>query len=56
MKRRVAQNREMRLWKATSIRVLEKTGLRREGLLRSFVVYGERVGDAYLYAAVRGDI
>jgi RimJ/RimL family protein N-acetyltransferase len=39
-----------------SIRVLEKAGLQREGLLRSYVVYGERIGDAYLYAAVRGDV
>ena len=38
-----------------SIRVLEHAGLRREGLMRSYVIYGERVGDAYLYAAVRGD-
>lgn len=43
-------------WNAASIRVLEKAGLRREGLLRSYVVYGDRVGDAYLYAAVRGDV
>jgi ribosomal-protein-alanine N-acetyltransferase len=43
-------------WNMPSIRVLEKAGLRREGLLRSYIVYGERVGDAYLYAAVRGDV
>jgi RimJ/RimL family protein N-acetyltransferase len=40
---------------AASIRVLEHAGLRREGLMRSYVIYGDRVGDAYLYAAVRGD-
>ena len=39
-----------------SIRVLEKIGMQREGLLRSHVIYGDRVGDAYLYAAVRGDV
>ena len=39
-----------------SIRVLEHAGLRREGLMRAYVIYGERVGDAYLYAAVRGDL
>ena len=43
-------------WNAASIRVLEHAGLRREGLLRNYVVYGERVGDAYLYAAVPGDL
>ena len=43
-------------WNVPSQRVLERAGLRREGLLRSFVVYGDRVGDAYLYAAVRGDV
>jgi len=43
-------------WNSPSIRVLEKAGLQREGLLRSYVLYGERVGDAYLYAAVQGDV
>ncbi len=43
-------------WNVASQRVLERAGLRREGLLRSFIVYGDRVGDAYLYAAVRGDL
>jgi RimJ/RimL family protein N-acetyltransferase len=43
-------------WNIASQRVLERAGLRREGLLRSFIVYGDRVGDAYLYAAVRGDV
>ena len=43
-------------WNVASQRVLERAGLRGEGLLRSFVVYGDRVGDAYLYAAVRGDV
>lgn len=43
-------------WNVASIRVLEKAGLRREGLLRSHVVYGDRVGDAYVYGAVRGDV
>jgi [ribosomal protein S5]-alanine N-acetyltransferase len=43
-------------WNIASQRVLERAGLRREGRLRSFVVYGDRVGDAYLYAAVRGDV
>jgi [ribosomal protein S5]-alanine N-acetyltransferase len=42
-------------WNVASIRVLEKSGLQREGLLRSHVIYGDRVGDAYMYAAVRGD-
>ena len=39
-----------------SIRVLESAGMRQEGLMRSYVIYGDRVGDAYLYAAVRGDL
>ena len=43
-------------WNVASIRVLERAGLRREGLLRSYVIYGDRVGDAYMYAAVRGDL
>jgi RimJ/RimL family protein N-acetyltransferase len=43
-------------WNVASQRVLERAGLRREGHLRSFVVYGDRVADAYLYAAVRGDV
>jgi ribosomal-protein-alanine N-acetyltransferase len=43
-------------WNVASVRVLEKAGLRREGLLRSYVIYGERISDAYLYAAVRGDV
>jgi [ribosomal protein S5]-alanine N-acetyltransferase len=43
-------------WSVASQRVLEHAGLRREGLLRSYIVYGGRVGDAYLYAAVRGDV
>ena len=43
-------------WNLASQGVLERAGLRRERLLRSFVVYGDRVADAYLYAAVRGDV
>lgn len=43
-------------WNIASIRVLEKAGMQREGLLHSYVVYGDRVADAYLYAAVRGDV
>jgi RimJ/RimL family protein N-acetyltransferase len=43
-------------WNVTSQRVLEHAGLRREGPLRSYIVYGDRVGDAYLYPAVRGDV
>ncbi len=43
-------------WNVASQRVLERAGLRREGLMRSIVVYGDRVGDAFLYAAVRGDL
>ncbi len=43
-------------WNVASIRILEHAGLRREGLLRSSVIYGDRVGDAYMYAAVRGDL
>jgi ribosomal-protein-alanine N-acetyltransferase len=43
-------------WNVASVRVLEKAGLRREGLLRSHVIYGDRISDAYLYAAVRGDV
>jgi RimJ/RimL family protein N-acetyltransferase len=39
-----------------SIRVLEKIGMQREGLLRSHVMYRDRVGDAYVYGAVRGDL
>jgi hypothetical protein len=36
--------------------VLESAGMRQEGLMRSYVIYADRVGDAYLYAAVRGDL
>ena len=42
-------------WNVASIRVLERAGLQREGLLRSHVIYGDRVGDACMSAAVRGD-
>jgi hypothetical protein len=43
-------------WNLASQRVLERAGLRREVLLRSFVVYGDRGEDACLYAAARGDV
>ncbi len=43
-------------WNVASRRVLERAGLRHEGLMRSFVVYGDRVADAHFYAAVRGDV
>jgi [ribosomal protein S5]-alanine N-acetyltransferase len=43
-------------WDTPSQRVLERAGLRRGGPLRSFIVYRDRVGDADLYTAGRGDL
>lgn len=40
---------------AASVRVLEKAGYVREGLLRSSAIKAGRVRDQYLYAAVRAD-
>ena len=38
---------------AASVRVLEKAGYMREGLLRSSAIKAGQVRDQYLYAAVR---
>lgn len=41
---------------AASIRVLEKCGLEREGLLRRGVKVGRSLVDAYIYSVLRGDL
>lgn len=41
---------------APSRRVLEKSGFRREGLLRGYFVLDDRRVDHYLYAMLRGDL
>ncbi len=44
-----------RVENAASARVLEKAGMRREGLLREHVMMHGRWDDSYLYAVVEGD-
>ena len=39
-----------------SQRVLEKSGFRHEGLLRSYLSYGGRRFDAFLYSLLPGDL
>jgi RimJ/RimL family protein N-acetyltransferase len=39
-----------------SQRVLEKAGFRREGHLRSYLVFGRRRADAYIYSMLPGDL
>lgn len=39
-----------------SQRVLEKAGFRREGLLRSYLVVGDRRADALIYSLLPGDL
>ena len=42
-------------WNAASMRVLEKAGYAREGVMRRSAVKDGRVLDQLLYARVRGD-
>lgn len=39
-----------------SLRVAEKVGARREGVLRKRIVVGDKVYDAVMFSLVRGDI
>jgi RimJ/RimL family protein N-acetyltransferase len=41
-------------WNPASVRVLEKAGYQLEGRLRNYIVKDGRIGDALMYAKLRG--